>query len=1115
MTVNSIKRSAQKPSMTLPIVLLLCLACGAATAAAASLEVRGFAVAEGPFSTRVILATNEIAYGEEGAPPATTWKVEYATTEAALDNGTGVLVAHGLNCCGESPGAVLIQHLVPDTHYFARIQAQGSKGFAEANLQFTTHPVAAPEVPGGVRLSGEDNAIGTDYADFETGGPTPGIQTNGAETHYVFETAESAGGPWTPVHGAEGVVTAVEDSVRVAAHITGLAPERQYYIRILTRNEQGEFSTEPLSFTTAPLYPFASGDKTEAVTETSARLLGNIAPHSSETHYRFEVARSEGGPWTVVPGSEGVIAAAEADERHHFPLAEITGLSPDSVYYFRTSAENVFGPSRPEGTATGIRSFETEGPPSASTFATHVVDGEAMRALGLIYSHGRPTDYHFEYVTAERFAAKGFAGASVTPELAPSKCQGSPCVVGADLPSLQPGVEYRFRAVATGEGESGGQHVAYGEAESLRVPVVAPAAPAQPCPNGRFRGSLSSHLPDCRAYEQITPTQKRGAEELFSYGTSTNGGAMIGEDGEHVMEQAPFTNWGLTGQAPYFFARGSSGWQLTPGTPEPEAGVSRYLPEVYSPDLTQFGLRSEVNLNQAQGGQSANIEFRVGPAGGPYATVAVVPRNELGQDGGWVGASEDFSKLILMVEDRRLVEPQTSTVSGFDLYEYSGGQLRQVNVGVGRCGAVLPEGQAVRNFYSIDGEGGREEYDHHAVSADGSRVFFEAVPGESCGGASHLFMRVNGAETVDIGAYKFVAADSAGSKVLVQDSTDGDFLYEPQRGAVARLASEAEVAIAEEQVGIARRYSYGVPAELTPYLNWNALNYISPVANFAAVFGTKQDLVPQILRYDSVEKALECISCASPFDPEPRLLATFPEPDGFGGIEPAIDGLPRTKFVSAGGDYVFFTTPAALVPEDVDGEIEPESSLGGTGKHNSTTVSLSSDIYEWRRAGLDGCTRVEGCLSLITPGTGGVANLLLGTDASGRDVFIETDSQLVPSDQDSAGDIYDVRIDGGFPEAARPVECEGDACSTPASPPVDATPASFTFSGAGDLTSPALAAPRAAKTKKVKHRPKSKRPRAKRGRRARRRKAPAGRGANGAVRAAAGRRGVGSGRSGR
>ena len=62
--------------------------------------------------------------------------------------------------------------------------------------------------------------------------------------------------------------------------------------------------------------------------------------------------------------------------------------------------------------------------------------------------------------------------------------------------------------------------------------------------------------------------------------------------------------------------------------------------------------------------------------------------------------------------------------------------------------------------------------------------------------------------------------------------------------------------------------------------------------------------------------------------------------------------------------------------------------------------------------------QVQGCLALITSGRGGHLNLLLGSAEEGRDVFVYTGSQLIPSDTDTAGDIYDARIDGGSASTA-------------------------------------------------------------------------------------------------
>ena len=109
---------------------------------------------------------------------------------------------------------------------------------------------------------------------------------------------------------------------------------------------------------------------------------------------------------------------------------------------------------------------------------------------------------------------------------------------------------------------------------------------------------------------------------------------------------------------------------------------------------------------------------------------------------------------------------------------------------------------------------------------------------------------------------------------------------------------------------------------------------------------------------------------------------------------------------------------------------------------------------------MNGCTALQGCVSLISSGQGGRYVSLLGSAAEGRDVFFSTASQLGSNDNDNAIDIYDARIGGGEPPTAgRPVECEGDACSTPPSPPNDSTPSSLTFAGIGNVLQPSSSKP--------------------------------------------------------
>ncbi len=171
------------------------------------------------------------------------------------------------------------------------------------------------------------------------------------------------------------------------------------------------------------------------------------------------------------------------------------------------------------------------------------------------------------------------------------------------------------------------------------------------------------------------------------------------------------------------------------------------------------------------------------------------------------------------------------------------------------------------------------------------------------------------------------------------------------------------------------------------------------------------------------------------------------------------------------------------IPVDPEGGRINEPYFDGA---NST--SPSTDVYEWRSDGVDGCVARQGCLALITDGRAGFHNILLGSADEGRDVFMYTLSKLVPQDLDSAGDIYDARVDGGLaPPTPPPGECEGGACSTPPSPPNDATPSSQTFTGAGNLTQPPpIGAKPTHKAKpKKKHKKKGKK-KAKKGNKARR-----------------------------
>jgi hypothetical protein len=115
---------------------------------------------------------------------------------------------------------------------------------------------------------------------------------------------------------------------------------------------------------------------------------------------------------------------------------------------------------------------------------------------------------------------------------------------------------------------------------------------------------------------------------------------------------------------------------------------------------------------------------------------------------------------------------------------------------------------------------------------------------------------------------------------------------------------------------------------------------------------------------------------------------------------------------------VFFQSIVGLTPQALDQRVVAYNTA------ESGEPVYAKNVYEYH----------AGRVSLISDGQD-VASLsrvsvveLLSTDASGGDVFFATVDRLVGQDTDTNIDIYDARIDGGFPAPALPASCSGDAC---------------------------------------------------------------------------------------
>jgi hypothetical protein len=190
-------------------------------------------------------------------------------------------------------------------------------------------------------------------------------------------------------------------------------------------------------------------------------------------------------------------------------------------------------------------------------------------------------------------------------------------------------------------------------------------------------------------------------------------------------------------------------------------------------------------------------------------------------------------------------------------------------------------------------------------------------------------------------------------------------------------------------------------------------------------------LCAEVYVYNYAAARLQCASC-----PETNTAPQYREgdtlniggsdatlefanvPEGFGQYQ----GRHRSQWITNDGHLVFFSTPEALVPEDTNGVM---------------------DAYEFDTQ--------TGQAHLISSGESGQASGFVGATSDGHDVFFTARQKLVPGDKDSSVDLYDARVDGGFPYAGRAPACEGDACAGAVTVLNDPTPASFTFAGAGNL----------------------------------------------------------------
>jgi hypothetical protein len=648
-------------------------------------------------------------------------------------------------------------------------------------------------------------------------------------------------------------------------------------------------------------------------------------------------------------------------------------------------------------------------------------------------------------------------------------------------------------------------HVVVLAASSL---VVTPAYASAQCSNETLRTELrSGSLPDCRAYELVTPVYKEGVNLTSEFAVSQDGSHLIGA-GAGVFASAEddrVGNSGVLGSV-YEFSRTSSGW----------AAFSLVPPASQFNDNGMYDASADLSTSVWELGASSHTfgvtDFYLERPHSTFTEIGPATPSSTSLNGrkyAYVGGSADLSHIFFAALLGFRWPFDTTIGAGSTLYEYTGtGNEAPSLVGVSgghgsttlesRCGTRLGSSDTINIGLFSTYFGSM----YNAISSSGVRVFFTAV---ACGeqpSVDELFAREeispSQSRTIAISepskescgscltseglrSAEFEGASEDGSKVFFTTEQEllpgarGKNLYEYNFEALEgnRVSLLSIPTSGEAQVqGLTRISEDGshiyfvatgrLAGENTehqrPVFGGDNLyvfeqseqfpeGHVSFVATLSSedtvdwqqedgrpvqatrdghllVFLSHADLTHegttpgrlQVFQYDDQTGGLVRASIGQGgFDDNYRTpvygpkLSTGGVP-GYGYIEndspTAADGL-----LAPEDGAVFFESPDALTPQALNDEI------------SGVEVPISN-IYEYR----------AGNVYLISDGrdtstTNGTASVhLLGSDASGGDLFFRTADSLIPGDTDTQQDFYDARVGGGFPSPAEIPSCSGDIC---------------------------------------------------------------------------------------
>jgi hypothetical protein len=781
-----------------------------------------------------------------------------------------------------------------------------------------------------------------------------------------------------------------------------------------------------------------------AVDETNGHLfIGDLA--IQDDIFEFDAGYDYVSRFTIPGGPLGWETQSDVAENPKAP--DPADLNPADNYRHLYVAL-----SRSSGSAIAYSPPEVEDPEIESLAATDIGETEAELSA-LIHPHQLETTYEIRYVSEAQHAIDGFSSATLA---AAGTIGGlsSPQRVSALIGGLQPGTAYRF--LVTAENELG-----KGEEEASFVTHDDAPPAAGGCPNETLRTGASAALPDCRAYELVTPPDTasrvpRGDERAGEY----FGMLQASPSGERV--DFLITSGALPGTEasgyffgdPYLATRGTGGWSTALAGPT-GAQASQPKPGGFSPDQGySFWLAEGEGSALVDAEPTSYVRY-------PDGHSELIGRGSLGTD--------QFAKGLLITEGgthivfrtynaaphkAKKLEPEAPEEGVVAIYDRTRDPLNGIEET--HVVSLLPDGTAPS-----------QDAEYLGASADGEAIAFTVgtslylrvanettyeigAPGATFAGVSDrgeriFYLEGGDLEAFDTGSEEVTTfADTAAPVTPVNVAPQGGRAYfvsetaipgsgpnpngdSPLPGSQNLYLSEGEgtpdfiATLTERDVegdeaeeegdglgfwteSLRRSRPSMDPSRLTPD------GSVFVFQSRAELDGYEPGAEPQVYRYDHLAASLECISCPPTQTPATggAVLQSvgydnFEDPLGIYGFAPAL---------RADGRRLFFESTEALRSSDIDG---------------------LRDVYEWEAEGVGSCEREGGCVYLISSGRSARPDYLFGHSQSGDDVFIQTSDVLIAGDEQTAS-IYDARVGGGF-ASPEPLICAEEACKSGLTPP--------------------------------------------------------------------------------